>query len=162
MNGLFELNQTSGYDWSSRRGSRLYHRQRAVPSQPPRIQMSDMAGLEAEMERYEDEHRNLIKTIRALYVFQEDESVSKYLQRHRTIPPILVEAERHLRGFFKDCVLSLRAKADEQGWDMLYVIIQWPGEADDALSLLNAFDDAWWLANSYPSGSGLTFTYRLV
>jgi hypothetical protein len=162
MNGVYDLNQTSGYDWISRRGARLYHRQRVVPSQTSRIQLSELAGLETEMERYEDEHRNLIRTIRTLYVLQDDESVSEYLQRHRTIPPVLVEAERHLRQFFKDSVLSLRASADEQGWDMLYAIIQWPGEPEDALRSLNAFDDAWWLANSYPAGSGLTFTYRLV
>lgn len=45
---------------------------------------------------------------------------------------------------------------------MLYASVQWPGEPEDAMKALNAFDAAWWLNNSYPAGANLTFTYRLV
>lgn len=105
MNELLSVNQTSGYDWSARRGSRLYHRQRsAATSRAAAVQLADLAGLEAQMFRYEDEQRKLIETIRTLYVFQDDRAVPEFLSRHRTIPPILAEASRHLREFFKDAV----------------------------------------------------------
>ena len=162
MNGLYELNQTSGYDWSPREGSRLYHRQRAVPPQPPTIQLSELAGLEAQMAQYQNEHRKLIGAVRSLYVFQDEALVTEYLERHRSLPPLLAEAERHLRQFFKDSVLSLSATSDEHGWDMLYAFVHWSGEPDVAIDALHRFDESWWLANSYPAGSSLTFTYRLV
>jgi hypothetical protein len=114
------------------------------------------------MERYENEHLKLIDKIRSLYVMRDEASVSDFLRRHRRLPALLADAEPHLRQFFKDSVLSLRTTTDEHGWEMLYALVQWAGEPDDALNALDAFDDAWWLANSYPAGSSLTFTYRLV
>jgi hypothetical protein len=162
MNVEYELNQTSGNDWSRRTGTRVYHRQKAAPAPPPRIQLSEFAELETQMERYEDEHRKLIDKIRSLYVIQDEPFVFEFLRDHRLLPQVLVDAEPHLRQFFKNSVFSLRTISDEHGWDMLYSFVEWAGEPGDALHALNAFDDAWWLANSYPAGSGLTFTYRLV
>jgi hypothetical protein len=114
------------------------------------------------MERYENEHLKLIDKIRSLYVMRDEASVSDFLRRHRRLLPLLADAEPRLRQFFKDSVLSLRTTTDEHGWEMLYALVQWTGEPDDALRALDAFDDAWWLANSYPAGSSLTFTYRLI
>jgi hypothetical protein len=162
MNVAFQLNQTSGYDWSGRSGARVYHRQKPAAAPLPRTQVSELTELEAQMERYENEHGKLIDKIRSLYVMQDDASVSDFLCRHRRLPPVLAEAEPHLREFFKDSVLSLRATSDENGWEMLYAFVHWPGEPNDAMHALDAFDDTWWLANSYPVGSSLTFTYRLV
>lgn len=45
---------------------------------------------------------------------------------------------------------------------MLYVKAMWPGEPRDALAALDQFEDVWWIANSYPAGTTLTFTYSLV
>jgi hypothetical protein len=162
MNVAYELNQTSGYDWSRRTGARVYHQQRAALAPPPRIQLSEFSELETQMKRYEDEHRKLIDKIRSLYVIQDEAFVSEFLRDHRLLPLVLVDAEPHLRQFFKNSVISLRTISDEHGWGMLYAFVEWAGEPDDALHALNAFDDAWWLANSYPAGSALTFTYRLV
>jgi hypothetical protein len=162
MNVAYELNQTSGYDWNRRIGARVYHRQKPAPTQSPRLQVSEFAELETQMECYENEHHKLIDKIRSLYVMQDDASVSEFLRRHRQLPQVLADAEPHLRQFFKDSVLSLRTTSDEDGWEMLYAFVQWAGEPGDALRALDAFDDTWWLANSYPVGSNLTFTYRLI
>lgn len=162
MNALFEPNQSSGYDWGTRAGARVYHRQKPARALPSRNQVSELAELEAQMKRYEDEHRKLTDKIRSLYVIQDEETVSDFLRRHRQIQPALVDAEPYLRKFFKNSVLSLRATSDEQGWEMLYAIVQWEGDPVAAQHSLDYFDDAWWLANSYPAGSNLTFTYRLV
>jgi len=162
MNVEYELNQTSGYDWKQPSGARVYHRQKTALTPPSRVQLSELAELEAQMERYEVEHSELINEIRRLYVIEDEASVSEFLRRHRRLSQVLVDAEPHLRQFFKDAVLVLRTTSDEHDWDMLYALVQWSGEPDDALLALDAFDDAWWLANSYPAGSFLTFTYRLV
>jgi hypothetical protein len=162
MNGLLSDNQTSGYDWNSHQGSRQYHRQRYAPARPAAVQLAELTALEAQMTRYEADHRKMIETIRTLYVFQDETTVSEFLLRHRTVSPILAEAEKHLRAYFRDAVFALRATTDEQGWDMLYATVQWPGEPKAAIDALNAFDASWWLNNSYPAGVNLTFTYRLV
>jgi hypothetical protein len=163
MNGLLSGSQTSGYDWNLRRGSRQYHRQSSVPTAPPvAVQLAELAGLEEEMNRYENDYKKVIDTVRSLYVFLDETNVSEFLLRHRTVSPILAEAEKHLRQFFKDAVFALRTTTDDQGWDMIYATVQWPGEPEDAMSALNAFDASWWLNNSYPAGVNLTFTYRLV
>jgi hypothetical protein len=114
------------------------------------------------MRRYEDEYCKLIDKVRSLYVMQDEGSVFDFLYRHRLLPPLLVDAEPHLRHFFKDSVLSLRTTSDEDGWEMLYALVHWVGEPDGAVHALNAFDDEWWLANSYSAGLSLTFTYRLA
>ena len=162
MNVLLSGKQTSGYDWNTRGGSRLYHRQRFNSPRMPVIQLAELAHLEDQMARYREDHRKIIETLRSLYVFQDDATISQFLQSHKTVAPVLAEAERHLRQFFGDAILVLRSTTDDQGWDMLYATVQWPGEPADAVIALNAFDNAWWLANSYPVGSNLTLTYRLV
>lgn len=68
----------------------------------------------------------------------------------------------HLRKYFPESVLALRAASDEFGWENLYVDILWPGDALEAFRLLDQFCDAWWIANSEPADGALTFTYRLV
>ena len=164
MNGVYELNQTSGNDWSAPKSAdaRLYHRQKAVTIDEPRTQLTELADLERQMARHNEEHRSLVEQIRSLYVINDEVDVCGFLNRHRHLPPVLVAAEPYLRRIFKASVISLRATSDEYGWEMLYASVHWSGEPKDALQDLNAFDDEWWIANSCPAGSNLTFTYRLV
>jgi len=162
MNVAYEWNQTSGYDWRRSTDARQYHRQQSVDAGMPQIQLSELADLEAQMGRYEGEHRNLIEKIKSVYVLEDEVAVWEFLNTHRRLAPVLVLAEPHLRRCFGDAVLSLRSNSDEHGWEMLYTFVQWPGSPEQAMQALDAFDDEWWLANSYPAGSNLTFTYRLT
>ena len=45
MNVLLSGKQTSGYDWNTRGGSRLYHRQRFNSPRMPGIQLAELAHL---------------------------------------------------------------------------------------------------------------------
>ncbi len=162
MTVLLENNQTSGNNWEPSGTARMYHRQKPAAEPERRIQLSELAGLDAQMIRFEAQHDQLMDEIRRLYVMPDERSVSDYLRGHRRVPQLLADSVPQLRRFFGDAVLSLRATSDENGWDMLYAIVQWPGEPQDALTALDRFDDAWWLANSYPAGTSLTFTYKLV
>jgi hypothetical protein len=163
MNGLLVKDQTSGNEWGSPPSARVYYRAQSVPEeQKQRMQLAEFADLEAQMNHFEEQHEKLIAEIRREYVIPSDASVLDFLRRHRQIAQVLVEALPHLRRFFANTVFSLRTKADESGWQMLYVSAIWPEEPGAALAALDRFDDAWWIANSYPSGNSITFTYKLV
>lgn len=160
---LDEVHQTSGFDWSKRdTGERVYYAQLPARTPDHTIQLSELAEIDAQMARYDDEYRQLIERIRVLYVFQDEETIAGFLRSHRRIPILLINAEPQLRRVLGHVVLSLRATTDEHGWQMLYVSALWPGEPEEALRALDSFDEKWWLAHSYPVGSSLTFTYRLV
>jgi len=96
------------------------------------------------------------------YAIPADGSVAEFLDNHRALPEILLAAVPHLRRYFPNEVFALRVDSDEFGWQNLYVDVLWPGEAMEAVRLLDQFGDEWWMANSQPSGGALTFTYRLV
>jgi hypothetical protein len=163
MTGLLENRQTSWNNWETSGTARMYHRQKPAPEPPSgRVQLSDLADLDSQVLRFEAQHDQLMGEIRRLYVMADERSVADYLRSHRRVPQLLVDAVPSLRRFFENAPISLLAKSDENGWDMLYATVQWPGEPQDALAALDRFDDAWWLANSYPAGTTLTFTYKLV
>jgi hypothetical protein len=160
MTALLDFHQTSGNNWET--GGRMYHPQKPTPEPERRIQLSDLADLDYQVVRIDAQHDQLMSEIRRLYVMVNETSVSDYLRSHRRVPPLLVNAVPQLREFFGNVTLSLFATSDENGWDMLYAAVQWRGEPQEALAALDRFDDAWWLANSYPVGASLTFTYKLV
>lgn len=163
MNEVYEANQTSGYSWG-RRGleQSVYHLQKPADRPTLIIQASELANLDEQMTRYEAEYQHMIGRLRNLYVLEDEQQTMGFLNGHRSIPQLLVDAEPQLRRFFQNAVLSLRTSSDDHGWEMLYVLILWAGGPDEAIRALDSFDDAWWLAHSYPAGSSLTFTYRLV
>ena len=163
MNAAYELNQLSGNVWATPGPASLLFVVQPSPGEFEQLGLLDeLAGLEAQMARFEGEQDELIDRIRTLYVIPDERSVISYLRAHRRIPQLIAEAAPHLGVYFGDVVLSLRAVADERGWEMLYVFVQWEGEPEEALARLNAFDDAWWLRNSSTTAVSVTFTYNLV
>jgi hypothetical protein len=163
MNGLLDYSQPTGSDWGSPITPALYDPfQEGAHQRPVRQQLANLIALEEQMARFEAEHALLVTEVRRYYVMPDELSVRDFLRNHRRIPPLLLEALPHLRRFFANTIFTLRATSDENGWQMLYVGALWPGEPRDALAALNQFDDAWWIANSYPAGTSLTFTYKLV
>jgi hypothetical protein len=114
------------------------------------------------MERFESDHNALSERVQTLYVVHDVDKVTAFVKAHRRIPLLLSQAEPYLRKFFGQSIIQLHLSSDENGWEMLYVTILWSGDPEAALVGLDRFDDAWWIANSYPAGTYLTFTYRLV
>ena len=85
----------------------------------------------------EAEHEAAVNEVRKSYVVPPDSSVIDFLNRHRSIPQVLLQASERLRELFgSGRVFSLRA--------------------------LERFDDSWWIANSRQAAGNLTFTYELV
>ena|ERR1022692_2334118 len=104
-----------------------------------------------------------VKELKKRYVFTSNRNVQEFLQNHRSLPHILIDAEPHLKDCFgSDSVLNLEVLIDEDGSRSLYAVVLWRGEAELAESALAKFDDSWWLDKSREASGFLTITYELV
>ncbi|HEX3438096.1 MAG TPA: hypothetical protein VHT24_15110 [Pseudacidobacterium sp.] len=162
MNGILD-SQTSGNDWDAPIQAMLHERIQEVPAvMPIRHQQSFINDIEAQMQQFERDYRDALTGVRKLYVFPSDTSVAEFLNDHRAVPQLLIDAAPWLKKYFGNTVFSLRVTSDEYGWQNLYADAMWSGDARDALQLLDQFEDEWWIANCRPARGALTFTYRLV
>jgi hypothetical protein len=162
MNGVFDK-QTSGNDWTPSVRSMLHERQQEQPeperTHPHRVIFQD---LERQMARYEADHDEMVAEVARSYMMPRDNSVQNFLNSHRVLPQLLIQALPRLRERFGDTVFALRAILDEHGWQSLYVDALWAGDAAEAYAAIDRFEDDWWVANSHMAAGHLTFTYRLV
>ena len=163
MNGLLD-NQTSGNDWGVPVHAMLHERSQNLPfdTSVSNRQRSSLLELEAQMRQFERDHQTAITEVRKFYVLPTDSSVLDFLNEHRALPQVLIDAAPQLGRYFGDTVFALRATSDEDGWQNLYADALWPGDALDAIRLLDRFEDDWWIPNCRQAGGNLTFTYRLI
>lgn len=163
MNGVLD-NQTSGNEWGIPIHAMLHESVQEVPA-PSTLragQSSFLRDIELQMKEFETDYQSALSEVRKLYVLPADASALEFLNNHRALPQLLIDAIPHLRKHFDNTVFALRATSDEYGWENLYVDAMWQGDARDALQRLDQFEDEWWIANCRPARGTLTFTYRLV
>ncbi len=166
MDGIIE-NQTSGNDWSQsgQMDAPMLHEVHQEAGRSPRHpadQGKFFANYEDQMERFEQAQLDAIRQIVAFYTIRNGSQVEEFLQSHKMVTQVLAEAIPHLRKHFGGCMFSLRETTDEDDDQMLYAVASWNREPGKVIEALNALDDEWWLANSYPAGRHLSFTYDLV
>jgi hypothetical protein len=171
MNAYIE-SQTSGNQWVPHIYPMLHEEIRPSPlnvsgatlDAPGLGQLSPFFDqLERQMARYVAEHDRILQEIRRQFVIPADSAVTEFLTEHRSIAPILLEAQPYLKTYFgADTVFNLRAPIDESGSCTLYAVAMWPGEACRARDALQRFDDAWWLRRASETHGLLTFTYELI
>jgi hypothetical protein len=163
MNGVFD-NQTSGNDWTSAIGSMLHEREQEQSAPETISQQSNIIdNLECEMARYNDSHNATILEVGRQYMMPRDNSVRDFLNSHRILPQLLLDAFPFLQGTFPHtAVFALRTTSDEYGWRRLFVDALWPGDAADAYAAIDRFEDDWWVSHCHMASGCLNFTYRLV
>lgn len=162
MNGVFDK-QTSGNDWTPVIHSMLHQReQEQLPKQQLEQQRIVLDDLEQQMARYEADHQAMLGEVARCYVMPKDNSVRRFLNAHRALASILLQALPRLRDQFGDTVFALRQTSDEDGWQNLCIDAIWSGNAAEAYAAIDRFEDAWWVANSHMGAGRLIFTYRLV
>jgi hypothetical protein len=163
MNGVLG-NQISSNDWSAQTHAMLHEGIQDTPAAAPisRNQRSIIRDLEAQMQQFERDYLTAIQELRKSYVLPTDSSVLDFLNDHRALPQLLIEAAPQLKRYLGDTVFSLRVSSDEYGWQNLYADVMWSSDARAAVRLLDQFEDEWWIANSRSARGALTFTYRLV
>jgi hypothetical protein len=163
MNGVLD-NQVSGNDWGLPIQAMLHEWKQDMPAETPSIhrQRSFVRDIETQMQQFERDYLSALAGVRKFYVLPTDSSVLDFLNDHRALPQLLIDAAPQLKRYFADTVFTLRATSDEYGWQNLYADAMWAGEASDAIRLLDYFEDEWWIPNCRPARGALTFTYRLV
>jgi hypothetical protein len=157
-------NQTSGNDWGPPDRTMLHERQQETSAQSlPHNQRLIFKDLERQMARFEADHVAMIADVRKHYVIPSHSSVSEFLNSHRTLSALLLQAIPNLREHFgADAVFSLRSPVDDSGTQTLYAVVMWPGGVKEVKAALDRFDDAWWIPNSLQASGYLTFTYELI
>jgi hypothetical protein len=86
--------------------------------------------------------------------------VLDFLQRYPMVARLLEKAEGPLRAAFgPDVTLTLAVEADPEipSWEYLVAGIQTARSAKEAHACLQAFDDAWWLAQASRAQDKLLF-----
>ena len=163
MNAYGEL-QTSGNS-SVQTAPVVLHTAAQVRPRFPRPQqgMAMFEDLERQMLAFQIEHEAALKDVRRFFVLPPDASVLTFLNEHRTIPQVLLEAATHLRASFTaTTIFNLRVPIDESGSRALYAVVVWPGAVRDVRAALDRFDEAWWISHSRQTAGYLAFTYELV
>ncbi len=135
----------------------------AAVAEPKQEGVALLEDYEREMLVFQAETEAALNDVRRCFVLPQDSSVVTFLQDHKTIPQILLEAINHLRACFGiDTLFALKVLTEEGGPRMLYGVAMWPGAVEDARRSLANFDDTWWLSHSRQASGHLTFTYELV
>jgi hypothetical protein len=157
-------NQTSGNDWGPPNHSMLHERQQESSSPDfPRNQRLLFKDLERQMAQFDAEHLAMIAEVRKHYIISANSLVLEFLNSHRTLCNLLLQAVPILKQFFgQEAVFSLRAPVDESGTRTLYAVVMWSRSVKEVRTALDHFDDGWWIPNSLQSLGNLTFTYELI
>lgn len=163
MNSLLDYRQTTDVDWAPVRSGLLYNGIQEGGARPTlQLRSDSFAECEQQIVRFEADYWKVVREIRRKYVFVNDDEVEEFLRFHRTVPELLIEALPFLRAHIGDVLFTLRSTSDEYGWQLLYVVTVWPGQAQDVITAIDRFEDAWWIANSHRAFGSLNFTYQLV
>ena len=118
---------------------------------------------EADLKREQQELANDISMLYRLYLIDHPRTVSTFLQSHRTISSVLIEAEPYLKKSFGPKVLSgIRVISDEQEAGSIRVSVNWPGQVSEAVIALAKFDETFWLANCRRGTGRVIFDYDLI
>jgi len=156
MNAYDEF-QTSGHVWPTSIPIVPYQTFQELPPQEAEV----LDSLERQMSVFAAGHKTALEEVRRNFV--ADSQVMTFLNDHRTLPQLLLEAVPQLKmSFGSGAIFALRAPIDEAGARALYAVAMWPGKVTDARKALARFDDTWWLANLRRASGYLTFTYELV
>jgi hypothetical protein len=154
MNAGQEI-QTSGNNWSG-----------IIPS--PSTSYSDRGNavfdsLETQMAQFQAQSDAVLAEVRKNFILPRDTSVVAFLNEHKSLPEILVDALPQLRSCFGErSIFSLSASLDESGSRTVYAIVMWAGPLQLAKEALAKFDDDWWIERAAKVAGHLTFTYELV
>lgn len=157
--------QTSGNDWTPVISLSLYDAFQETQALTAEFCSQDDAfqKFEKEMAHFEAEHEALLNEVRKHYVFSDYAPIRMFLSSRRSIPNLLLAASLYCSKYFgAGTVVNLIVEVDEEGPQMLYAVIMWPGKLVDIRDAFRRFDDEWWIPNSLEAGGNLTFTYELT
>ncbi len=93
-----------------------------------------------------------------IYIFNNPIEVKTFLFDHDHLYDTLYEANKRIKRIFEDCVVNIYlqvVKDPEENFEQLFVIIKTDLTPDKSVSLLDRFDEEWWLEIDYKMRQGL-------
>lgn len=105
----------------------------------------------------------VLEGLEETYVLDDRSAVCAFLNRHRIVKDLLIEAQVPLNTSFNHLtVKKLMLVEDEEGFVTLFCIILFPGGVEEARRALHTFDDSWWLIRSEKARGLLNFDFDLI
>jgi hypothetical protein len=106
-----------------------------------------------------------LDVINELFDVEDELAVRGYLGDHPFLVPLLIEAHQRIPGYFpKQSRVRLQLLPDRDDGDRaeLFAIIQTDLPEDQALLLLDRFDEGWWLETAVQGRGRLTIDVEAV
>jgi hypothetical protein len=163
MNGLLDSNQTSDNTWSQPVHVMLHEHSQTGFSIDPLYQDSVFESLEQQMAQQESEFADAITKLKGEFIFTNAVPVQSFLQMHRGLASILLEAVAYLKDCFgPDTPLTLEIMSDESPVRVIYALALWKSDRAESRAALNRFDEIWWMNNLEKAGGRIVFDYELL
>lgn len=89
-----------------------------------------------------------VSWVKQFYAFRRSQEVSRFLQAHPFLVPLLLEAYGEIDQYFgpsPDVVLEVITDPESENDRELFALVQTELSPDDALHRLDRFDQEWWL-----------------
>lgn len=160
--------QTSGNNWHpsysfQRAYERNQPRSHTVPREVPHHGLTFFAGVEKEMAEYKRSQEAMMKEVQNRFGMALDALVASFLANHRSLPHLLAEAfDRLQQAFGTRVVVNLEVSTDEDGYQTLYAIVLWRGDAHHAEAAFNSFVENWWIHRMNAPTADIAFVYQLI
>ena len=88
-----------------------------------------------------------IKTLKTLYLFRDEPTVTSFLEKHSFLTPSLLQAHKKIEEYFgpSNIILDVSVDPDDPEYVMLWARVQTTLEAGEAVRELTRFDEEWWV-----------------
>ena len=165
MSALQNLEQEAGNKWNHSPRPMLHESISVVftRSLGASLKNSMFDSLEQQMRVSQVEFGNSVKRVREKYVFSNVEAVQYFLESHRTVAPLLIEAAPHFAAAFgSQTPLVLEVLIEDEAPHSVYALAVWNGDGDEARTNLQKFDDGWLDRNLQAVNGRIVFDYELI
>jgi hypothetical protein len=109
--------------------------------------------------------RLIIGLLRKYYTFHENASTVDFLMKHPPVATKLLDARKYIEAIWGEgavATLDISFDPDNSQYDKMYVYVQTPEPATEALSSLQKFDDVWWNNNTSHVSDILNFDVECI
>jgi hypothetical protein len=132
-------------------------------SPEPLFDLGGIAGYETQMADFFQICKEQFEVLRTNYVFDPADGVRSFLEGHRAVSEVLMEAVTELRRCFgSNAILQLQLLDNEGTSAAIYGIVLWQGDLQSARAALQTFDETWWIESSRRAAGRIVFDYQLV
>jgi len=101
----------------------------------------------------------------ALYECDDRDRASAFIQRNPEVTGLLAEAPGHVEDWFglgTPMTLRVYTHPEEEDAEEIFVLVHFPGSAEEARKKLALFDERWWLDVAAAAGGRLGFNVLFV